>query len=204
MSSTPHSPEAHTRPMKTWPWVLLSGSSMVWLLAAMYGCSHIEVDMLSLGLIGVVLAALWTVMTLLEPIRRIRVDRARRSITRRCWIFWLTTPLVGLAGLWLAWTDADLLLRIRLSEPALTTRAQQLLDSEKTEPQQIDEWIGLFHVKSAQVNEDGTVKLTMQWPGIFTETGMIYDPNRIVSETAQWPEDRHRLSQSWLKYIWSD
>ena len=111
---------------------------------------------------------------------------------------------MGGLGLWLASTDVDLLLRFRLSEAALRSRAEQLIASGETEPQQIDERVGLFRVEFAQVNDDGTVRFSMGWPGIFVETGMIYDPDQIVAETSQWPDDRQRLSEDWVKYIWSD
>ena len=190
-----------------WPWSLLAGFSLLWLVGAIYSFSHIEIDLFAwmmLGLSGVLLAATWIVSTIVDATILIRRRTSPRTISTRRWVAWFSSPLMGGLGLWLASTDVDLLLRFRLSEAALRSRAEQLIASGETEPQQIDERVGLFRVEFAQVNDDGTVRFSMGWPGIFVETGMIYDPDQIVAETSQWPDDRQRLSEDWVKYIWSD
>lgn len=188
-----------------WPWSLLAGFSLAWLIGALYAFSHIEIDLLWwLALIptGLLLAAFWCIMTVLEIIVRVRgVDR---PILRRRWAAWLATPLMGALGLWLAQTDADLLLRLRLSEAALSAHAQRLIDTSDTKPETVNAWVGLFHVGSAQLQDDGTVRYSMQWPGIFSETGLIYDPDRATPKISRPQEDRHHLTGPWVKYIWSD
>lgn len=188
------------------PWTLLAGFSGAWLIAAVYAFSHIGIDFLWWLLIpaGLVLAAFWCIMTVLEAFIRVRKRESRPSIARRRWVAWLATPVMGGIGLWLAWTDADLLLRLRLSDAALSAHAQRLIDTGDTGAETINAWIGLFHVRSAQLEDDGTVRFWMQSIPIFTETGLIYDPDRTVTDTSQWPEERHHLAGPWVKFVWSD
>lgn len=190
----------------TWPWTLLAGFSGAWLIAAAYAFSHIEVDFLWWLVIpaGLLLAAFWCTMTAMEAFIRAQKRESLPSIARRRWLAWLATPVMGGIGLWLAWTDADLLLRLRLSDTALTARAQRLIDTGDTKPETVNARIGLFHVRSAQLEDDGTVRFWMQSIPIFTETGLIYDPDRSMTDTSQWPEERHRLAGPWVKFIWSD
>ncbi|MEX0876270.1 MAG: hypothetical protein WD114_02320 [Phycisphaerales bacterium] len=190
-----------------WPWTLVAGFAGAWFIAALYAFSHIEIDMF-LGIVavfaGIMLAVLWIIMTLLEVFVRLRRRESLPLISPRRWLAWLMTPALGCAGLLLAWTDADLLLRLRLSESALAARAEQLLASGETGHVTVNGRLGLFRVDDAGVSDDGTVRFWMQYPGIFMETGLYYDPHRVITDTDAWPEERERLRGPWVKFIFRD
>lgn len=192
---------------RAWPWSLLAGFALAWLIGSIYAFSHIEIDLLLwLALIpaGLLLASVWCILSLLEIVIRFRDRAGHPSVIRRRWVAWLATPVMGAIGLWLAWSDADLLLRFRLSEQALRTHAQRLIDADETKHQSINARIGLFHVGSAQLEDDGTVRFWMQQPGIFTETGLIYDPDQSVPNISQSQEKRLHLTGPWSMFILSD
>ncbi len=202
--ASPTTPD--TRIRSAWPWSLLAGFSLAWLIGSIYAFSHIEVDFLWWLLIpaGLLLAAFWCIMTALEAFVRVRKRDSYSSIARRRWLAWLATPVMGAIGLWLAWTDADLFLRLRLSDAALSAHAQRLIDTGETEAETINEWVGLFHVSYAQLEDDGTVRFWMQSIPIFTETGLIYDPDKSVPKLSQSQEERLYLTGPWSMFILSD
>ena len=187
-----------------WPWSLVLGFTIAWLIAALYAFSNIEIDILwflALAFFGVVIGLLWFVMTALEAVVRIkRAQSLPRPKPRRI-MAWLLTPLLGLLGVWLAQSDLDFLLRLRLSEPALTAHAQQIRATHDPGYTSINGWIGLLPVYDAQLGKDGTVRYSIQSPGIFTNSGLYYDPDHTLGAIAQSPEERERIFGPWVKFI---
>lgn len=190
-----------------WPWSLLLGFSAAWLIGAVIAFSHIAVDMLwfmALALFGGLIALCWCIMTLLEIVARARARPQRLEMTRRRAIAWVGVPIVGLIGVLLAYSDLDLALRVKLSNAPLTERAQAILSSGSTDWVTINDHIGLFYVRGARAEEDGTVRFTMQYPWIFSETGLIYDPHQQLPAVEPPQEEWERISEDWVKFVWSD
>ncbi|MBO6740055.1 MAG: hypothetical protein JJ916_09365 [Phycisphaerales bacterium] len=190
-----------------WPWSLLLGCSAAWLIGAVIAFSHIAIDMLwfmALAFFGGVIALMWCIMTVLEIVARVRARPQRLEMTRRRVLAWVAIPIVGFIGLLLAYSDLDLALRVKLSNAPLTERAQAILQSGSTDPVTINDHIGLFYVRDAQAQGDGTVHFTMQYPWIFTETGLIYNPNEAVWIGKEWPTETKRVDKDWVSFVWSD
>lgn len=186
-----------------WPWSLVLGFASAWLIAAVYAFSNIEIDMLwyiVLVFFGGIIGVYWLILTTLEIFVRIQSHSKLPHPKSRRIVVWVFTPLFGLLGIWLALTDLDFLLRLRLSEPALTAHAQQIRATQEPGYRSINGWIGLFHVDDAQLGEDGTVQYTMQMPWIFVETGLYFDPDQAL-DTTKRPEERERIFGPWVKFI---
>lgn len=190
-----------------WPWSLLLGFSVAWIIAAVVAFSHIAIDMLwflALAFFGGIIALMWSIMTLLEIFARVRARPQRLEMTRRRVLAWVAIPIVGFIGLLLAYSDLDLALRVKLSNASLTQRAQAILQSGSTDPVTINDHIGLFYVRDARAQDDGTVRFTMQYPWIFTETGLIFDPDDAVWIGKDWPTETKRVDKDWVSFVWSD
>ncbi|MHA7814384.1 MAG: hypothetical protein ACX94C_13455 [Phycisphaerales bacterium] len=190
-----------------WPWSLLLGFSAAWLIGAAIAFSHIAIDILwflALALSGGVIALIWCLMTLLEVIARMRAHPERLEMSPRRVFVWAAIPTVGFIGLLLAYTDHDLALRLQLSNAPLTERAESMSLSGSTASVAVNDRIGLFYVRDARVQANGTVRFTMQLPGIFTETGLIYDPHQQLPAAEPPQEEWERISEDWVKFVWSD
>lgn len=190
-----------------WPWSLLLGFSVAWLIGAVIAFSHIAIDtlwFLGLALAGGLIAFFWCIMTLLEIVARVRARPQRLGMTLRRVMAWVAVPIVGFIGLLLAYSDLDLALRTKLSNAPLTERAQAILSSGSTDWMTINDRIGLFYVRDARAQEDGTVRFTMQLPWVFTETGLIYDPHQRLPGVEPPQEEWERISEDWVKFVWSD
>lgn len=199
--------DGKTRQAGAWAWSLLLGLSIEWLALAIVGFSHILVGMfwfIWLALFGGSIAVSWGIMTLFELYARFRARPSRLELSTRRLKTWISIPLIGCVGLWLFYSDLDLKLRLKMSSDALTTRAQEILDSGSMEPVMINDRIGLFSVHYAAPREDGTVSFAMQYSWIFTETGFIYDPQQVVQIGTDWQTETRRIDQTWVSFIWSD
>jgi len=190
-----------------WPWSLLLGMSIAWLGCAVIGFSHVQIEMLwflGLAFFGGLIALVWSVSTLLELFARVRARPEWLELSRRRLIAWAATPTMGLIGLGLAFTDIDLHLRVQMSSAALAERAQEVLDSGSTDSISIHDRIGLFSVSSARANENGSVQFFMQTPWIFTETGLIFDPDGAVDIGQHGQTETRRIDQTWVSFVWTD
>ena len=195
------------RSQGAWPWSLLLAFALVWGGFAVVGFSHILIDMVwfaILALSGGVIALVWFVMTLLEIIARFRAHPEILEMPYRRVIAWIMIPVIGFVGVVLALTDLDLRARVALSHTALENHAQEISDLGTSDIVPVHKRVGLFYVWDARVNTDGTVQLTLQYPWIFTETGLIYDPNQVAAQSTEARTEIDRLNDTWGVYIWSD
>lgn len=196
-----------TRSQGAWPWSLLLAFALVWGGFAVVGFSHILIDMVwfaILALSGGLIAMVWFVMTLLEIIARFRAHPEILEMPYRRIIAWIMVPVIGFVGVVLALTDLDLRARVAMSHAALENHAQEIRDSGSTEFVPVHKRVGLFYVWDARANTDGTVQFILQHPWIFTETGLIHDPNQITTHDAATGMETDRLGDTWVVYVWSD
>jgi len=189
-------------PVLSWLLIVLALCSLVWLGFATVAFSTVAVDellFLLLAFIGVVLAVAWVVLTCVS-LHIVGPGRARPGW--KTVLMWAVTPIAGMLGLLGYAVDWDLMLRLKLSERALVAEAQQIQGGQAFGTD--DRWVGLFKVRWAALNPDGSVRFVTDLPWMFDEAGLYYDPGGVVTATRAWPEDRTRLYGPWRRFHFRD
>lgn len=186
----------------SWPLVGMGVCSLAWLGLAIVLFSTPAADaLLAILLIiaGLLLACVWLVLTVVGGVL------VRKGHRPGCWpvLAWTFTPLAGFAGLVCYATHWDLMLRVRLSEPALIAEAERLRSGGV--PQDAERHLGLLRVYRADLEADGTVRFMTDMPWIFDEAGLFYDPDRAIGLHWDVPEgygheDRSVLYGPWFVY----
>ncbi len=204
--NTGQSNQSRRSAVQSWAWVLMLLASVCWLVCAAIVFSNVEFDMfVGMGLLlwGLGVAVAWVISFLCAgSIWCVKRERFGRLTPLRAAVI-LATPILGMIGAWLLWTDLDFLFRLKLSERALVERCEQLI----AEPDGggIDgEWVGLFHVKWSDHVEGGAVRMTTVFPGLFHEAGVYYDPDGVIEPSRDWPEERSAVLGPWKRFYLQD
>jgi hypothetical protein len=157
--------------------VVVVGTTVLWLLAAIEAFSDAGLNLIVLGLLfgfGMLLAMAWLFWTFCLE---------RRYVRHGSWIEviqWAFVSLAGLLGIVLLMTDLDLQLRLRLSEPALRRCVADL--SAQTTGTNITEGrrVGLFRFEGFE-RRDGCI--LMRSAAALPEGGLLYCP---AGRPPQW------------------
>jgi hypothetical protein len=113
----------------------------------------------------------------------------------RDWAFWLAVPCAGLIGMLFATTDVGLRCRFRLSESALTERAESLLAG--ADASAFPSRVGLFWVRRAEVDQGVVYFYTSQ--SFINQEGLAYSNQPIGSPPRKSIQP---LAGPWHRFIW--
>lgn len=192
-------------PFPRWPSVVFGTlllASAVWLCVAAVHFSTVQPDqflVFFLALGGFAIGIVWVILAAVTLFGTPRHARPRRGL----FLTALATPVCGLLAVALLISDADLLLRLKLSEPALRREAERLR-ADPDARRDTDRRVGLFRVRYASVTDTGAVRFVTDLPWIFEEAGLYHDPDRTITPTKQWPEHRARLTGPWATFYHLD
>lgn len=204
--SEPHSEQSNRSAFESRVWLFLSVISALWLLCALVAFSNVGVDLLLFLVMffwGSILAAVWMLSMLCLIWIRLRDPNPLGRLSKRTAMIILATPICGVLGAWLLWTDLDLILRLKLSERALITHCESVIaDPERAK--QPRRWFGLLRVYAVDVVDADAVRVTTVLPGIFDEAGVYYDPDMVVAETNTGSEQRSTLFGPWKRFVFRD
>jgi hypothetical protein len=151
------------------------------------------------GYFFVALVALWAWLILgaIWAARLIGMVVIRRISGRGTWTWaWLVAPLIVVATAAVIQLDGPLVLRFRLSEPAMTRFAKRTLD--KTSPGSPGR-IGLYEVDRVETF-DGGLRFTVAGTGFIDGAGFAYSPR---GRPTDGPDNSYdHLDGPWYLWFW--
>ena len=212
MPAADHPPTpADTRPsarnITRWSYLALS-LALIWLAAAALFFSQPSppiIPLIILALAGIALALDATARLAAIIISRRHSPRTLTAPLLR----WLAVPLIGLLGIALLITDADLKLRIALADATMRTQADAALNA-KTDAEArhaIGAHLGLFPANHTE-RQQGRLRIETTTTGLFSTAGLYYAPNGMNTGTTNLPaaesESVRHIEGPWYAFQWSD
>jgi len=212
MTTRDHPPTAANatapgRIIARWSYLALA-LALLWLAAAAVSFSHPSppvLPFLALTLTGLAIAIDATARLATIIITQRRSPRTLPGPLLR----WLPAPAVGVLGLALLATDADLKLRIALADAAMRAEAQAALTAatDAQARQTIGPRLGLFPAKHIQRRQQ-SLRIQTTNTGVFSTAGLYYAPNGMNTGTTTTPnaesEYIRHIKGPWYAFQWSD
>jgi hypothetical protein len=168
-------------------------ATVLWLIAAIVFFSDAALSVVTSNLwllFGLFLIASW--------VRRFRRGQVP-LVSPRNVALGLAVPASGLLGLVLLATDLGLLVRLKLSQPALNRLVAEFREDGRVDYESNRRIVGLFGVKSVQVQGD-LVKIETGSANWMDSGGLLYshgaNPPRKVRKRDLW-----HLDGPWWRYV---